>query len=166
MTMLLTLLLAGCAALLGTPDPREVTCETGEAVVVSASTEDDARYGERTEVRHCRTAEGVLQGRHVEVYEGGAIAVIGGWADGVRDGTWTWWTPEGVFAHRIDFARGKPHGLEQVVSDDGLILQLRYDMGVASDMLTLPRETQMPEWLGGASTTGVRHLESGSVADP
>lgn len=157
------IVLTGCGSLKSDPDPREVTCESGEVQVLQPDQPSEARTVDGTLLRHCLDADGARHGRHVELFSGGSPAAMGQWAHGEPQGTWTYWTPDGVFLRRSDYVAGRPDGLEQVVSDDGLILQIRYANGVADDLTTLPAETAMPEWVDGKATTGLRHR---SVADP
>lgn len=166
----LALGLAGCGALaegvLTVDDPRELTCDEGTVEVLVPERASERRWSEGTEVRSCVGADGRAHGSHAELHPSGAIAVVGSWAEGERHGTWVRWSPEGAYAGRTDFVGGERHGVEHLISDDGQVLELRFEHGVAMDMRALPRATPMPEWVEGRRVEGTRHLAEEAVAPP
>ena len=161
---------AGCGVLTDgivvADDPRALRCEAGQPVTIPTATESEARWAEGSEVRRCVDEEGVAHGKHVEVYDGNAVAVLGEWNTGQRTGTWLRWRVDGAFDGQAVWLDGTIQS-ERIVGSDGMVSELTYQDGVATSWATLSKATEMPEWNEGSQGTGVRHLEPlSSVADP
>jgi len=69
----------------------------------------------------------------------GGGAAMGQWVDGMRDGTWTRWSPAGAFVDRTDLEARVRHGLHQRIAIDGRVLQLEFDNDVLTGLRGLPR---------------------------
>ncbi len=152
----------------GAPPPP-VTCTDGTSLEeVPVATETDRRWVEGTVVFSCVDDGGTLKGPHLERFGGagcagppeettpeapadprpawcGATAAVGQWEAGARSGTWRQWTREGGFASRVDFVAGTPEGLAHYVSDDGAVVEVTMQDGVAVDLRVLDRDFRPPE---------------------
>jgi len=119
----------------------------------------DTRFVEGTEVFQCVTAEGVLEGPHLERYPGdpGSVAVEGGWQAGAPHGTWTTWRTDGAFARRLEYDAGVPSGEWLEVTADRRITGITFEGGVVVGLRSLPTDSPMPEWSGGIETEGRRY---------
>lgn len=158
----------GCGGVeLPPPDPAAVACDDAHPVaVVGPEVADEARMADGTELRVCRSADGVAHGAHVEVFPGGGVAVKGAWAEGKREGTWTRWRPSGAFRARTDYRAGVPHGLRQRLGGDGRVVQMDLVEGVLMGLRSLPRARPMPEWKDGQPAEGLAHLDPEPSTDP
>lgn len=158
--------IAGCAGVGGpvpvvggAPGPAggELRCPDGATATSFAPGEGEHRLLDDTEVRTCVDAGGRPSGPHVERWSEGRIAVEGAWKDGLRDGAWTRWHPDGAFHSQVTWEAGRQHGERLEVGKDGRVVRIRMEGGAASELAALDAGAPMPEWEGGERIQGTRY---------